>query len=165
MHIGLIGGIGPAATDYYYRRLIAAFNARQMPLDMTITHADTATLLGNLADNNVAEQTAIFASLTNRLAGAGADCVVVTAIAGHFCIDTFAAISSLPVINMITVINDAVADMRLNRIGILGTRTAMETRLFGGITAAELLPPVGGDLVNVHQAYVDMAAAGRVTDA
>ena len=100
MHIGLIGGIGPAATDYYYRRLIAAFNARQMPLDLTITHADTATLLGNLADNNVAEQAAIFASLTNRLAGAGADCVVVTAIAGHFCIDTFAAISSLPVINM-----------------------------------------------------------------
>ena len=22
MHIGLIGGIGPAATDYYYRRII-----------------------------------------------------------------------------------------------------------------------------------------------
>jgi hypothetical protein len=24
MHIGLIVGIGPAATDYYYRQLIAA---------------------------------------------------------------------------------------------------------------------------------------------
>ena len=23
-HIGLIGGIGPAATDYYYRAIIAA---------------------------------------------------------------------------------------------------------------------------------------------
>lgn len=28
MHIGLIGGIGPAATDFYHRRLIAAFAAR-----------------------------------------------------------------------------------------------------------------------------------------
>ena len=33
MHIGLIGGIGPAATDYYYRRLIATFaRAKVIPL-------------------------------------------------------------------------------------------------------------------------------------
>lgn len=45
MHIGLIGGIGPAATDFYYRRLIAAFAARAQPLEVTIVHADTPTLL------------------------------------------------------------------------------------------------------------------------
>jgi aspartate racemase len=167
MHIGLISGIGPAATDYYHRRLTAAFSARQTPLNLnlTITHADTATLLANLAENNIAEQAAIFASPTHRLARAGADCVAVTSIAGHFCIDAFATISPLPVINMITTINDAVADTDLKRIGILGTRAAMQTRLFGGITATALLPPEGEDLANVHQAYVDMAAAGRVTDA
>jgi aspartate racemase len=32
MHIGLIGGIGPAATDFYYRRLISAFASRKAPL-------------------------------------------------------------------------------------------------------------------------------------
>ena len=31
MHIGLIGGIGPAATDFFYRRIIAAFAARKLP--------------------------------------------------------------------------------------------------------------------------------------
>jgi aspartate racemase len=45
MQIGLIGGIGPAATDFYYRRLISAFAARKTPLELTIVHADTPTLL------------------------------------------------------------------------------------------------------------------------
>jgi len=49
MHIGLIGGIGPAATDFYYRRLIATFTARKSQLELTIAHADTPTLLDNLA--------------------------------------------------------------------------------------------------------------------
>jgi aspartate/glutamate racemase len=43
MHIRLIGGIGPAATDFYYRRLIAAFASRKTPLEPTIAHADTPT--------------------------------------------------------------------------------------------------------------------------
>jgi len=56
MHIGLIGGIGPAATDYYYRRLIATFASKKAALDLTIVHADTPTLLGNLASSNAAAQ-------------------------------------------------------------------------------------------------------------
>jgi len=40
MQIGLIGGIGPSATDFYYRRLIATFTARKSPLELTIAHAD-----------------------------------------------------------------------------------------------------------------------------
>src|ERR1700687_3185874 len=59
MHIGLIGGIGPAATDFYYRRLISTFANERAALDLTIVHADTATLLGNIASNNAASQIAI----------------------------------------------------------------------------------------------------------
>ena len=93
MHIGLIGGIGPAATDFYYRRLISTFASQQAALDLTIVHADTPTLLGNLASNNAAAQIAIYMRLTKRLAAAGAGCVAVTSIAGHFCIADF---KSLP---------------------------------------------------------------------
>jgi aspartate/glutamate racemase len=32
MHIGLIGGIGPAATDFYYRRLISTFASKKAAL-------------------------------------------------------------------------------------------------------------------------------------
>jgi aspartate racemase len=165
MHIGLIGGIGPAATDFYYRRLISTFASKKLALDLTIVHADTPTLLGNLAGNDGSAQVAIYTRLTNRLVAAGAECVVVTSIAGHFCIDAFKAVSPLPVIDMISEVGRAIEKRGLKRIGILGTRTAMETRFFGGVVSAEIIPPSGNDLHDVHDAYVTMAATGVATDA
>ena len=165
MHIGLIGGIGPAATDFYYRRLISAFASRKAPLELTIVHADTPTLLGHLASNDVTGQVAIYMKLTQRLVAAGADCVVVTSIAGHFCIEAFKAVSPLPVVDMIAEVNGAIAQRGFARIGILGTRTVMETRFYGGVSTATLIPPEGQGLTDVHDAYVAMAAAGVVTEA
>lgn len=165
MHIGLIGGIGPAATDYYYRALIGEFARAGAPLDLTIVHADAPTLLANLAADAADDQVAIYARLTDRLAAAGADFVAVTSIAGHFCIDGFAAISPLPVIDMVTAIGNAITARGLRRIGILGTRTVMETRLYGSISNAEIVPPAGNMLDDVHAAYAAMATTGAVTAA
>jgi aspartate racemase len=165
MHIGLIGGIGPAATDFYYRRLISTFARKKAPLELTIVHADTPTLLGNLASNDAVTQVAIYMKLTNRLAAAGAECVAITSVAGHFCIDAFKTSSVLPVVDMISEVNRAIKQRAFERIGILGTRTAMETRLYGGVSSVEVVPPSGQDLEDVHQAYVAMAASGIVTEA
>jgi aspartate racemase len=165
MHIGLIGGIGPAATDFYYRRLISTFAESKTPLDLTIAHADTPTLLNNLTSNDKAAQAEIFTRLAKRLALAGANCVAITSIAGHFCIDAFKAASPLPAVDMIVEVNRAIAERGLSRVGILGTRTVMETRFYGGVTSAEIIPPSGQDLLDVHQAYVTMAASGVVTEA
>jgi len=159
MHIGLIGGIGPAATDFYYRRLIATFASRKTPLDLTIVHADTPTLLAHLASHDVAGQVAIYMRLTNRLAAAGAGCVAITSIAGHFCVDAFTATSPLPVVNMIGDVNRAIAQRGVRRVGILGTRTVMESRFYGGVSTATVVPPSGPDLDAVHEAYVAMASA------
>ena len=131
MHIGLIGGIGPAATDFYYRRLISTFASKKAALELTIVHADTPTLLGNLARNDAPTQVAIYMKLTNRLAAAGAECVAITSIAGHFCIDAFKASSVLPVVDMISEVNRAIEQRAFERIGILGTRKVMETCLYG----------------------------------
>ena len=165
MHIGLIGGIGPAATDFYYRRLISTFASRRAALELTIVHADTPTLLSNLANNDAAAQVVIYTRLTNRLVAAGANCVVVTSIAGHFCIDAFKAVSPLPVVDMISEVSRAVEKRGLKRIGILGTRRAMETRFYGGVASAEIIPPSGQDFDDVHQAYIAMAASGVATEA
>jgi len=165
MQIGLIGGIGPAATDFYYRRLIATFAARRSPLELTIAHADTPTLVDNLGRNDKTAQAEIFAGLASRLAAAGANFVAITSIAGHFCIDSFKAKSPLPAVDMITEVNRAVAATVFNRIGILGTRTVMETRFYGGLTTARIIPPGGRDLIDVHDAYVAMAASGVANEA
>jgi hypothetical protein len=51
MHIGLIGGIGPAATEFYYRNLVRAHDAANCVLDLTIVHADVRALIKNMSDN------------------------------------------------------------------------------------------------------------------
>jgi len=108
---------------------------------------------------------AIYKRLTNRLVSAGAECAGVTSIAGHFCIDAFKSISPLPVVDMISEVSRALETRGLKRIGIIGTRTVMETRFYGRITSAEIIPPSGPDLDDVHQAYISMAATGIVTEA
>jgi aspartate racemase len=163
MHIGLIGGIGPAATDHYYRRLIAAFARHGAPLELTIVHADAPTLLANLAAGDAAAQVAIYRRLTARLANAGADFVAITSIAGHFCVEEFSPVSPLPVLDMLSAITAHITGSGLSRIGLLGTRTVMETRLYGCIANADLVPPRGDMLGAVHDAYAAMAAAGSVT--
>ncbi len=165
MHIGLIGGIGPAATDFYYRRLITSFTSRRVPLELTIVHADAPTLLQHLATNDRASQVAIYQRLTQRLVAAGADCVVITSIAGHFCIAEFEAVSPLPVVNMLAAVNRVVQARGLSRIGILGTRTVMASRFYGSVPQAEIIPPDDAELHLVHEAYVTMAASGIVTPA
>ena len=164
MHIGLIGGIGPGATDFYYRRLISTFAGKNATLELTIVHADTPTLLSNLASNDAVAQTAIYTRLTNRLVSAAAQCVAVTSIGGHFCIDNFKAVSPLPIVDMIAEVSRAIETRGLKRIGIIGTRTVMETRFYGRITSAEIVPPCKPDLDRVHQAYTSMAASGFVTE-
>ena len=143
MQIGLIGGIGPAATDFYYQRLIRVFAQKKSPLELTIVHADRPTLLENLTQNRAATQAQIFARLTDRLASAGAGCVAITSIAGHFCRKEFGALSPLPVVDMIDEVGRAVTARGVRRIGILGTRTVMEFRFYGGVPTATVLLPVG----------------------
>ena len=154
----------PTPIDFYCRRLISTFADRDAPLDLTIVHADTPTLLENLASHAVTAQVAIYAKLTDRLVAAGAECVVVTSIAGHFCIEAFKAASPLPVVDMISEVSHAIERRGLRRIGILGTRTVMESRFYGGVPNAEIVPPSGQELDDVHQAYVAMAAFGVVTE-
>lgn len=164
MHIGLIGGIGPAATDFYYRRIIGAFGARKATLELTMVHAETSTLLGNLGRNDVAAQVGIYLQLTERLVKAGAGCVVVTSIAGHFCIGEFEAVSPLPVVNLITEVRREVEARGLRKVGILGTRTVMASGFYGGLEGVEVMAPRGEDLNAVHEAYVAMAVAGVVNE-
>jgi aspartate racemase len=165
MHVGLIVGIGPAATDIYYRFVIAAMAARGVDLELTMTHADTPTLLRNQASGNVEAQVAIYRRLTDRLEAAGARAVAVTSIAGHFCIDAFKAVSPLPVIDMLVEVDREIGHRGLRRVGVIGTRIAMETGLYGAVRRAEVVAPPEELLGLVHDAYVSMAIAGTVTEA
>jgi aspartate racemase len=165
MHIGLIGGIGPAATDFYYRGLIERHAKAGTVPEITIAHADAREMTRNLASRAARNQAEIFVRLIRRLAAAGADLAAVTSMGGHFCIGELEAISPLPLVNAIPAVDAAISAKNLKAIGIIGTRTVMETGLYGGIASARIVRPEGTALDEVHAAYVEMAVPGRVTDA
>ena len=53
MHIGMIGGIGPAATEFYYRNLIKAYKAANKKLELTIVHAEASDVINNIAPKSI----------------------------------------------------------------------------------------------------------------
>ncbi len=155
MHIGLIGGIGPAATDFYYRGLIERHAASGIPLELTIAHADVREMSRNLTNRDPGRQAEIFA---------GAAAAAITSMGGHFCVKELAAISPLPILNAIPEVDAAITRSKLKKVGIIGTRTVMESGLYRGISSAEVVAPEGAERDEVHTAYVTMAEVGHVTD-
>jgi aspartate racemase len=164
MHIGLIVGIGPAATDFYYRGLVDRHRAAGIPLDCTIAHADVGTMGRNLAEGKRAEQAAIFAGLIERMKKAGAETAAVTSMGGHFCIDELLPISPLPLVHGIRAVAASIEKSGRKKIGVLGTRLVMETKLYGSIASAELIAPDGDRFGQVGDAYSAMAGIGKVND-
>ena len=163
MHIGMIVGIGPAATDYYYRYLIKAFGLANRDLQLTMAHADTKTLLKNQAEGNNQAQVDIYVSLADRLQKCGVERLAVTSIAGHFCIRQFMVVSPIPVIDLLDTVRREVSRRGYKRLGLLGTRVVMETRFYGALEPAQVIAPVEM-MSEVHDAYVAMATAGAATN-
>ncbi len=165
MHIGLIGGIGVAATIVYYQRLTAAVAARGgTKLDLTIVHGDIQELIrNNLADRRE-EQARAFLPLVERLRDAGCDCAALTSLGAHFCFDELAALASLPLVSGVAPLDAYFAGRGIRRVGLLGTRVVMRTRLYGQLARSEALA-LDDEVDTIGQAYQDVAVAGSCSPA
>ncbi|MEM6609866.1 MAG: aspartate/glutamate racemase family protein [Pseudomonadota bacterium] len=162
MHIGLIGGIGVAATLAYYQRLTAAIQSAGAVPDITIVHADAATLLANNRTDDRTAQAKIYCALIDRLAAAGAECAAITSLGGHFCFAETKAMSALPLVSGIEALNDAAHAMGMAKLGLLGTQSAMHTQLYGLLQSPAIVPE---DVAGLGRAYEDMALRGAATEA
>ncbi|WP_137112980.1 aspartate/glutamate racemase family protein [Rhodobacter sp. SY28-1] len=159
MHIGLIGGIGPAATVVYYQRLCAAMAEREARLELTIVQADIHELIrNNLADCREA-QAGIYAGLIDRLKAAGAECAAITSLGGHFCFDETVARSSLPLVSAVEPLDAFFAAEGISCVGLLGTRVVMRTKLFGQLRQTRAIA-LDDEIEGLGQLYQDMAVAG-----
>jgi aspartate racemase len=163
MHIGLIGGIGPAATVAYYTRLVAAFRARGRVMQLTIAHADIATMARNAEADDRQAQAAVYARHLAQLKGAGADVGTISSIGGHFCYPETEAISPLPLVSAIAPVDAGLAARGVRTVGVLGVRSVMASGLYGGLVRTRALAPADPDAV--HAAYVQTATSGACTPA
>lgn len=164
MHIGLIGGIGPTATAVYYQRLCAAMTRHRARLDLTIVQADIHELIANNLADRRAEQAAAWRPLLQRLAAAGAECAAITSLGGHFCFGEVAAVSPLPLVSAVAPLDAHFAAAGIRRVGLLGTRVVMRTRLYGQLARTEAVAR-DAEIEVLGQTYLDVAVAGHCTEA
>ena len=162
MHIGLVGGIGPAATIYYYRELVRVFAEANTKLDLTIVNADSREMVANLVATDTQAQARLFSHYTARLKASGCDFVALTSMGGHFCIADFEQLSPLPILNAIPVMNQEFLRRTLKRVGILGTSAVMNSGLYG-VSSTQIIAPPPAERQRVHDTYVAMAEAGTAT--
>ena len=160
MHLGLIGGIGVAATIVYYQRLAAAMAKRAAAkLDLTIVHGNIQELIrNNLADRRE-EQARAFYPLLERLKNAGCDCAALTSLGAHFCLAELSALSPLPIVSGVAPLDSYFAERGIRRIGLLGTRVVMRTRLYGQLSRTEALA-LDDEIETLGQTYQEVAVAG-----
>ena len=160
LHLGLIGGIGPAATVAYYQRLCAAVAGQGGRLELTIVQADVHELIANNQADRRDEQAAVYARLIDRLAAAGADCAAITSLGGHFCFAETLALSALPLVSAVAPLDDYFATQGIGCVGLLGTRVVMRTRLYGQLKRTRALAP-DDRIDEIGQAYQDLAVTGH----
>lgn len=165
MHIGLIGGIGVAATIVYYQRLTAAAAARGVArLELTIAHGEIQELIrNNLADRRE-EQARAFLPLVQRLNDAGCDCIALSSLGAHFCLDELAALSPLPIVSAVAPLDAYFVEQGIKRIGLLGTRVVMRTRLYGQLARTDAIA-LDDEIERLGQTYQDVAVAGTSSSA
>jgi len=163
MHIGLIGGIGPAATVAYYERLTRTMRDAGRRLELTIVQADVNELIANGIADRREEQAAVYAALIARLQAAGAECAAITSFGGHFCFAETQRVSPLPLVSAVAPLDRHLAEAGLRRVGLLGTEVVMRSRLYGQLIRTESSSPVG-DLAALGRVYDQVAASGTCTD-
>lgn len=161
MHVGLIGGIGPAVTFLYYQRLFEIALAKNFPLELTVVNCDMPQFLNNFSQDKKENQASIFAELTNRLQKAGADFVVLPSIGGSFCLNEFMKKSPLPVQDVMTPLSVYMDKYKGKTIGLIGTNKAMNTKIYNFKNEIDWLIPDGEQFNNVHNSYVTLATEGK----
>ena len=171
MHIGLIGGIGPAATAFYYQRIVRLFAAASASasLRLTIAHTDISFLAENMKNSDKRRQAEEYLRVTAQLAAAGADRVAITSLGGSFCANEFAQLTPLPMVDAPGAVAAHCRALGLTRVGLLGTTAVMGSRLYGTLDGVcESLTP-GDDSADAaeaaHADYAAVAMRGSASEA
>lgn len=146
--VGIVGGIGPESTIEYYRFIIEGYHARQSgtgvpsvdshaqdaratnyPL-IIINSVDLSRLIAWINAGELEPFTDYLVAAVDQLAKAGADFAVLAANTPHLVFDQIRERSRLPLISIAEATCDNARELRLKRLGLLGTRFTMEAKFY-----------------------------------
>lgn len=160
--LGLVGGLGPGATVYYYRELLAAHAAQGRVPRMLIAHADVSRVMAAAGAKDFGGLADYLAGLIGSMKAGGAELTAIVALTPHICIPQLTPISPLPLIDMVSEVAAEISARKLKRVAMFGTRFTVETRMFGRLEGVDVVMPKPDEIALIQTIYADVVA-GRST--
>jgi len=167
--IGLIGGMSWNSTLVYYRiinelfsqRLGGLHSARLILYSLDFDQIDTAQREGRWDD-----AAHILIEAGSAVKRAGADFLVICTNTMHKVADVVAEKAGLPVLHIVDVAGNAISELGLQRVGLLGTRFVMEEPFYRERLRrrfdVEVLVPAEHDMTAIHRIIYDELCEGRI---
>lgn len=131
--LGILGGLGPMATAYFYQLVIAHTKASkdQEHIDMVIsskasTPDRTAFILNKSCDNpfEVMESEAV------RLVDFGAEIIAIPCNTAHYFYQNLAKVLPVPVLNMVELTVEKAIKLGAKKVGIMATEGTVSTNTY-----------------------------------
>src|SRR5437762_157809 len=153
--LGLVGGLGPGATVHYYNGLLAAHKAQGRVARMLMAHADVDHGRPLAEAGKLDELARYLNGFIDATAAGGAEMAAIVAVTPHICTPQLLPLLRIPLIDMVSVVADEVRVRGLKRIALLGTRSTVESRLFGRL-GVDVVMPKPDEIDFIHNAYLDV---------
>jgi aspartate racemase len=153
--LGLIGGLGPGATVHYYRGLLAAHEAQGRVARMLIAQADVNHARPLAEANKLDELAHYLAGFIESTAAGGAEMAAIVAVTPHICTAQLLPLLRIPLIDMVTEVAREIQARGLTRVALLGTRSTIESRMFGRL-GVDVIMPARHEIDFIHNTYLDV---------
>ena len=153
--LGLVGGLGPGATVYYYNGLLAAHKAQGRVARMLIAHADVDHGRPLAEANKLDELAHYLNDFIDATVAGGAEMAAIVAITPHICTAQLLPLLRIPLIDMVSVVADAIRARGLKRVALFGTRSTVASRMFGRLDV-DVAMPQPDEIDFIHNAYLDV---------
>src|SRR5436189_3133579 len=153
--LGLVGGLGPNATVYYYNGLIAAHKVQGRVARMLIAHADVDHGRPLAEASRLDELARYLNGFIDATAAGGAEMAAIVAVTPHICTAQLLPLLRIPLIDMVAVVADAIRARGLKRVALIGTRSTVESRMFGRL-GVEVVMPKAEEIDVIHNFYLDV---------
>jgi aspartate racemase len=169
--IGILGGMSPESTVAYYEYITRTYTDRFGDYgypEILIYSVSFQTYVDWPREDRwdlVAEG---LSKAARRLAGAGADFVLIATNTMHIVFDEVEASVNVPMLSLLDAVGEAVQQRHIDTVGLLGTAFTME-KLFYRERLAEkgiaVLVPDSADRTLVNDVIYDELVSGEIRDA
>ena len=134
--LGILGGLGPMATVYFYEMLTehTEVSCDQDHINILISsRADTPDRTDFILGRSKNNPLPVMIGEARRLVAAGADVIVLPCNTAHYFYDELSRATGVPIINIITETVSHCVGCGMKKIGLLATEGTVRSEAYGSV--------------------------------